>query len=1355
MKIVDLAIRYRPSVAILTVILTIGGLVSYLTISKEAFPSIEIPTVVVTTIYPGASPSDIESLVTRIIEEEIQSVSDIEEIRSTSSRGVSTIVVEFTTGVSLDFAYQRVRDKVQIAKPRLPSDIEEPIVSEFDVEDIPIMSINLAGSFTVIQLKEIAEELGDEIEKSPDILEVELIGTLEREVKVDVDIRALQGYDLTFTDLIETINSENSNTPGGTIRVNSKDYIVRIDGEFQNIREEIEGLVLKSPNGFPVYVRDVADVYLGFKERSTYSRLQLLQEEEGKRLISLAETASYPVITLNVKKRSGANILDTADQIRATLDEFPFPLGMQIAITGDQSDTVQLLVDDLENNIISGLIFVVLVLLFFLGFRTAVLVGIAIPLSMFLTFLVFQIIGQELNFIILFSLIIALGMLVDNAVFIVENIYRFRELGHTRFEAAKLGTAEVGSAVVASTATTVAVFIPMLFWPGITGEFMGYLPLTLIITLSCSLFVAIVINPVITGYFVQLDSDPRMRFSLAIRTVLFVLLAGVSLIIGLANWQTLVVLSIAVPVLMIVHRYVFSPVTKGFVGQALPNLITWYRGFLTNQLQREYEVKAHIFSHRGLWISSATTFVIGLGIALLNAFITSPGGNSPLIGISAIFGLVVSVLLITAVIRTPNPHLRNSFCFICLILGFALSVIGGMITGFANIAAGTVLFYPAAILFTVGLIMVFVHCFEIIYLSGLTSVKAGALFAVVASTFLALMVLIRGAELQTILILLCLPAIVMTIGALGHFLNGRVLKERKHLLLTDNRSRLLLAVAGGFVAIIGLFAAAPTGVEFFPDTDPNIITVDLELPLGTHLDETNSITDIAQSRINSLLESNPADQNNIKNILVNVGTSSSGGALMGGGPGSPESSVVTLNVVQYGNRAETSRNTLQRLRESLRGIPGVIYEINKDNAGPPVGKPVNIEVTGRDFSEITRITEELTDILTRASLNNTIPFLVDINNNLNTGRPEIQVQIDRERAARLGLDSREVSNVVRSAILGSEATKYRSGEDEYDVIVRLKEDQRASLEALDALTVIHDGTQVPLSSIANFEITGGYGSITRLDLNRVAIVTGDVVAGSNGAAVLQQVKEYLQEYQDAMPLGYQITYTGESEDQAEAFGFLQTAMGIGIAAITLILIAQFNSVIAPIIIMLAVILGLIGVLLGLILTRTPFGLMTFIGLISLAGIVVNNNIVLIDYIRQLRDRGLNKMEAIVDGGATRLRPVLLTFLTTVIGLVPLTFGLNVDFVGLLADLAPNFEFGSQNTQFWGPMGIAIISGLTFATFLTLVIVPVMYSVLDSFFTSRDPSNITQFQQGPMHSALDSLSAHLSSNKETGISQSEE
>ena len=280
------------------------------------------------------------------------------------------------------------------------------------------------------------------------------------------------------------------------------------------------------------------------------------------------------------------------------------------------------------------------------------------------------------------------------------------------------------------------------------------------------------------------------------------------------------VLSIAIPILILTHRYCFSPITKGFVGQALPNLITWYRGFLNTQLQRDYEIHAPIFLHKRLWVSAVVVFVIGLGTAVSGTFLSGPGGPSPLIGISALFGLGVIVLSITAVIRTPNPYLQNSFCFLSLMLGVVLAVIGGIILGMTNPAAGTVLLYPAAILFVMGMLMVILHCLEVIYLNGLTSVKAGGFFAILSSSILGLMALIRGAELQTILILLSLPAIVMGVGGIGYLLNGRLLKQRTRLLLTDNRARLLVCVAGGFVSIIALFAAAPTGVEFFPDTDP-------------------------------------------------------------------------------------------------------------------------------------------------------------------------------------------------------------------------------------------------------------------------------------------------------------------------------------------------------------------------------------------------------------------------------------------------------------------------------------------------------------------------------------------------------
>jgi multidrug efflux pump len=469
MKVVEISIRNRPVVLVLLAMITVGGLLAYVTLPKESNPSIEIPYIVVTTIYPGASPSDIENLITQPIEREIKGINGIDNIKSTSTEGVSSIVVEFTPDVSMDDANQKVRDKVDVAKVDLPADAEDPIISEIDLSEFPIMSINLAADYSLSRLKEVAEDLKDELEAIPSVLQVTLVGGLEREVEVDVDLASLQGYNLTFDDLINAISQENTNIPGGKVDVDRLNYLVRVDGQFQSPRE-MEDVVVKAPDGMPIYVRDLATVRFGFKERESYARLRMLRRENEDGALEAVDQPDYlQVITVNVTKRSGENILETSNQVHAVLDAFPLPTGTRILITGDQSDEVRKLVKDLENNIVSGLIFVVAVLLFFLGVRTSILVGIAIPLSMFLSFVIFQVIGQTLNFIILFSLIIALGMLVDNAIVIVENIYRYLEEGHPRWEAAEKATSEVGMAVFASTLTTVAAFLPMLFWPGIIG----------------------------------------------------------------------------------------------------------------------------------------------------------------------------------------------------------------------------------------------------------------------------------------------------------------------------------------------------------------------------------------------------------------------------------------------------------------------------------------------------------------------------------------------------------------------------------------------------------------------------------------------------------------------------------------------------------------------------------------------------------------------------------------------------------------------------------------------------------------------------------------------------------------------
>ena len=1253
MNITNLAIKYRTAIVVLTLILAVGGLVSYLTIPKESQPSIEFPQIVVTSIYPGASPSDVEATVSQVIEQEISSINGIDEMRSTSSEGVSTIVVEFTPDVDTDKAYQEVNRAVDRAQPDLPDAVEEPIISEINTDDFPIMTVNLAADYSLARLKDVAEDVQDEVEGISSVLEANLIGGLTREVRIDVNLSALKSYNLSFNDLITTIQQENTNIPGGSIDVDRLNYLVRVDGQFDDPAEQIETLVVKStPSGRNVYVRDVADVAFGFKDRDSYARLRLMKRDntdDDPVAIPEAERQTLQVISLNVTKRPGANILETSDEVKRTIDAFNFPAGTEVTITGDQSENVQSLVTDLENNIISGLIFVIAVLLFFLGVRNATLVGIAIPLSMFTSFLVFQAMGQTLNFIILFSLIIALGMLVDNAVVIIENIYRFREEGYSRWEAAKQGTGEVGGAVVASTATTVSAFAPMLFWPGIIGEFMSYLPLTLIITLTSSLFVALIINPVVTGFFVEVqggnDDQPKKQWPAFARYGGAALILLLGIMLGLANWRTLVVIAVGLPVLYFLHTRIMKQIGDRFAQESLPRLVRQYRVFLQKMLRRDYSSK---------W-----------------------------------------------------AMLRNTGALAALTVGVLFAIAGGAVSALVGQPAGMILLVPGGLLAAIGAVGVVLHTLESIYLGGWTSVKVGLTFLGVMAIVMAFNYLGGTLTLQTMTAFAAVPAAIILIGLVGALIN-----TRDELILTDNRAALLNGSLGGFVVIVGLFLFAPTGQAFFPDTDPGQVQINIEAPLGTNVEASNRVARTAEDRILQLLDQNPASEANIENMLVNVGVG--GDAMFGGGAQQPERSRISLNMVDYAERAESSTRTLEKLRAQLQGIPGTEIEFTQQQQGPPTGPPVNIEVSGPDFEQIVAITQEVKQRLNDAADSGTIPGLVDVSDNLNTGRPEVQVAIDREKAAQFGLSTTQIAQTVRAAIQGVEADTYRSGEDEYDITVRLQESDRQSLNSLANLNVTNNvGQQIPLTSVADIEEGTGFGSITRIDQDRVVTVSGDAAPGYNGPEVLGRVQTELSEYRENLPTGYALEYTGGNEDQQESFGFLGTALAIGLVLILLIMIVEFNSVSAPFIIMVAVGLSMIGVLLGLILTRTPFNLFTFIGIIALAGIVVNNNIVLVDYIMQLRGRGMEKQDAIIEGGATRLRPVLLTALTTVLGLVPLTFGINVDFVGLLANFEPNFEFGSENTQFWGPMGTAIISGLIFATFLTLVIVPVMYSTFDS------------------------------------------
>ena len=1100
MKITDVAIDNRTSVFILVFIIIILGITAYLTLPRESSPDISIPLVIVSTPYFGVSPEDIETLITQKIEKEINAISEVKEITSSSFEGYSLIRVEFESGYDIDQAVQKVRDKVNKAEPDLPPDVDKPNIVEINFSEFPILTINIAGPYSLSKLKDVAEDLKDDIEKIEGILSVKINGGLEREVHVDVDVNKLSHYNVRFDDIIAAISDENRTIPGGSIDVNNSSFMVRIPGEFKE-PYSIDDIIVKLKNGAPIYVKDLAKVSYGFKDRTTYARLN------GENAVSI-----------DVSKRVGENIIQISDKVKELLEQRrqELPSDLKMYITTDQSKDIKRIVDELENNIFSGLVLVVVVLFFFLGIRNAFFVAIAIPLSMLMSFFILQAIDVTLNMVVLFSLILALGMLVDNAIVIIENIYKFLEEGHSLVEAAKLGTAEVGWPVFTSTMTTVAGFFPMLFWPGIVGDFMMYIPLVLITTLLSSLFVALVINPVFASVMMKLehpDQKPETFFQKLLQP--------------------------------------FNRITHFFVDEMLPLVLKYYRKIL----------------------------------------VTSLGP-----------------------VRSPDQKVntRNKLGILAAFLFFVVSI-------------------------------------------GLSEILS-SIIAVVISIILGVMIVY---------------------------------------LFTNSKLKVLWGTILMLFSITQIYALFDHGVEFFPKTQPPRIFVSLEAPSGTSLDMSNKIVGEIEKKLKKF------SSKDIKDVVAVVGASNNP---FDGGSSTPNKSTITIQYVDYEKREQSSLVTTEQIRKLVVKTAGADVLVQQQEMGPPVGQAINIEITGDDYSILGNLASSVKEKI------KDVPGVVDLKDDFDVGKPEFRIKIDREKAALYGMNTRLIANAIRTAINGTTASKYRVGEDEYDITVRLKKDQRSSLTSLQDLDIIYNDKKgntlsVPLISIAGITRAKGPGAIRRKDLKRVITVSANAGEDFNANDVLDNVKQKLADFQ--LPKGYYLDYTGQNKEQAKASAFLIKAFGIAVLLIFLILVIQFNSLSQPLIIMSAVVISLIGVFLGLIVYQMAFGIiMTGIGVISLAGVVVNNNIVLIDYINVLRKRGFDRREAIIRAGLRRFRPVTLTAITTILGLIPLTFGFGFDINTF------SFSTSGQSAEFWKSMGIAVIFGLAFATVLTLVIVPTFYSTLD-------------------------------------------
>ena len=1081
MIVSDTAVSQRISVLVLALIILVFGTYCYRVLPRESEPDITIPNVFVSTSYKGVASKDIETSITIEIEKKLKGLEGVKKIHSVSSEGLSSINIEFITGTDIDDALQKVRDRVDEAKNELPADLEEdPSVFEVNFSELPIVVFSLSGTCGIVCLKEIADDLKDDIEAIQGVLEAEVTGGIEREIRVEVFPEKLAYYNIPIFALQNVVTQENRNTSGGVIRLGEGRFQLRVPGEFES-PDDIYHLIVGTHKGQAVYLKDVARVIDGFKDETSRSRLN------GREAVNIM-----------VKKRAGENIIAITDGVDELLERVQptWPKGTEITKLMDKAKDTRNKVADLENNILSGLVLVVFVILFAMGIRNAILVSLAIPFSMLLSFTVLYLMDITLNMVVLFSLTLALGMLVDNAIVIVENIYRYLEQGVPRLEAAQKATSEVAYAVIGSTMTTLAAFSPMLFWPGIMGEFMSYLPLTLIVTLSSSLFVAMVINPALAAIFMKVRP------------------------------------------------------ANGKISET---------GKIKNPSAEEI----------------------------------ARAGESPV----AISGPVLTV-------------------------------------------------------YTKSLQQAFNH------------------------------------KIVVILMAVCVLVLLIQIWLLS----------------------------------VGL----EKPVEFFPNIEPNAMYVNLDTPEGASLEYVDSVVRQVEEAVNgghivpqdfgSALDQymasyepkehekkdgrkffGPSDIANIDYIYAKSVVTSGPGMMFD--PNAPNH--VGIQFIDLEDRIRASSESMEKIRERVKNIPGAKITVAEQEEGPPTGAAINIEIAGDDFEILGGIAKTIRELIAN------VPFVVDIRDDYVEGTPTVRVKLDRQKAALFDLTTSNIGTALKTAYNGLEVSTYREGDEDYDITVQLSDTSRRVTDVLRELMLpTPSGKMVPLTTLARIEFAGGLGDIVRINHERVVTVKANVDENKiPGPVARAQAEEMLKSF--PMPPGYRLTFTGEFEFQKESEEFLTKAFAIALFLIFLILVTQFNSVAQPFIIMTAVILSLGGAFLGLTVIGSPFGIiMTGVGVISLAGVVVNNGIVLVDYINKLRKRGYELREAVVAAGATRLRPVVLTAVTTILGLLPMVTGVSYDFHKLA------ISWVSESSQWWSSMAIVVIFGLMVATFLTLLVVPVLYVLIE-------------------------------------------
>ena len=1117
------SITNKTSIYLVMLFISVIGIYQFLTLPKEQFPDIVIPTIYVQTIYVGNSPKDIENLVTRPIEKQIKGITGakISKLTSTSQQDYSAITVEFDTKVETTVALQKVKDAIDKAKQDLPNDLTQvPTALEVNLSDQPIMYVNLSGDYDMVRLKKFADDLKDKLEGLSQINRIDIVGAPEREFQINVDNFRMQTAGITFDDISNAVQRENMDISGGLLDVGSMKRNLQLKGQFKTVYD-IEKVLVRNTGGFPIYLKDIAIIKDTTKNAESYARL------DGKN-----------VVTLNIIKRSGENLIETSEGVKKTVEEAKgvlYPSNLKTVITGDQSIRTKTSFNDLVNSIIIGFILVLIVLMFFMGVTNAFFVALSVPLSMFVAFVFLPgadlIVGTHvtLNFIVLFALLFGLGIIVDDAIVVIENTHRIFTEGRGKMSvvaAAKMAAGEVFIPVLAGTLTTLAPFFPLLFWPGLIGRFMVYLPIMLIFTLAASLLVAFFMNPVFAVDFMNHPEDENKESKSAIfKKPVFWIVIAAGIVLDIFGASFMGNLLLFFMVLVVLNRYFFTDAIHYFQNHALP----WIMG--------KYE-------------------------SLLRWALT---GWRP----------------------------------VHLLLGI------------------------------IGLLFISVFIFY-------ASVKS-------------------------------------------------------------NR----------------------VGIVFFPQGDPNQIYVYLKLPVGTSVKYTDSVVQMLEKKVNKVLnvdaatgKQNPVVESVISNVAIGASDPTSGDRST-----RSELGRIQVSFVEFEKRHGLStRPYLDQVRAEMKGIPGAEISVTQESSGPPTDPPVNIEIASEDFDGLVKTAVNLKNYLDSIQ----VPGVEELKMDVDLNNPEITLTVDRERALIQGVSSAQIGQAIRTGLFGKEISKIKEGKDEYKIQLRNDELQRKDLSNLLNMRVSFRDMatgltkNIPISTLVKVEPTNTFGSVKRKNQKRLITLRSNVLTtkGYNATGVNQELSKYIDAFTKKSE-GVTIKQTGEGEQQLETVQFLLKALIVALMIILFVLVIQFNSISKPVIILTEIVFSVIGVLLGFSITGMEVsGLMTGLGIVGLAGIVVKNGILVIEFADELRSRGMKTREAIIQAGKTRIIPVLLTALAAILAFIPIAVGFNINFVTLFSDLNPHIFFGGDSNAFWKPLSWTIIFGLAFAFFMTLVLVPAMYLIAE-------------------------------------------